>query len=51
MKVWIITGGYYYEDSYVLGVAKTKKKANEIAKREENDDLDWISVDEWEVEE
>lgn len=50
MKVWVITGGYDYEDTYVLGVAKTKKKANEIVKREKGN-LDWISVDEWELEE
>ena len=50
MKVWVITGGYEYEDTYVLGVAKTKDKADEIAKKEEKE-LDWVSVEEWVVKE
>lgn len=50
MKVYVVTGGYDYEDTYVLGVAKTKNKANKIAK-EEKENLDWVSIDEWKVEE
>ena len=50
MKVYVVTGGYDYEDSYILGIAKTQKVADEIVKREK-DDLDWVSIDEWEVEE
>ena len=50
MKVYVVTGGYDYEDTYVLGVAKTKGKADKIVK-EEKENLDWVSIDEWEVEE
>ena len=48
MKVYVITGGYNYEeDPYVLGVAKTKDEANKIAK-EKKYNLNWISIDKWE---
>ena len=50
MEVWVVTGGYDYEDTYVLGVAKNKNKADKIAKKEKGS-LDWVSVDEWEMEE
>ena len=50
MKVWVVTGGYDYEDTYVLGVAKTRSAANKIVKKEKGD-LDWVSIDEWEMEE
>lgn len=50
MKVYVVIGGYTYEDTYILGVAKTQKVADEIVKRQK-DDLDWVSIDEWDVKE
>ena len=51
MKVYIVTCGYYYEDTFVLGVYSTKGKAqNAIVEDKKNDEnLDWYDITEWEI--
>lgn len=55
MKIYVVTGGYDYEDSFVLGVTLSLKKAEEIEIEEAADEfgvpLDWTNIEEWEVEE
>lgn len=52
MKVYVVTCGYDYEDTFVLGVYSTKRKAqNAIAEdKKEDEGKDWYDIAEWEVE-
>lgn len=47
MKVYILMGGYDYEDSYVLSAYSTEEKANKA--KEAQSELDWTEVLEMEV--
>lgn len=51
MKVFVVTCGVDYEDTYVLGVYSTKEKANQAIKHDKEEDgcVDWYSIDEWEI--
>lgn len=52
MKVYVVTCGIHYEDSYVIGVTKTRKKAVEIVEKDkEKDEMDWYDITAYEVEE
>lgn len=51
MKVFVVTCGYDFEDTYVLGVYSTKEKANQAIKhdKEEDGDFDWYDINEREI--
>lgn len=50
MKIYIVTCGYDYEDSSVLGVYTTKEKAENAIEDKENDyAMDWYEITEWEL--
>ena len=52
MKVYVVTCGYDYEDTFVLGVYTTKEKARKAIVKDKKDDCakDWYDITEWEVE-
>jgi hypothetical protein len=51
MKVFVVTCGYDYEDTYVLGVYSTEAKANQAIEhdKEATGGLDWYDINEWEI--
>lgn len=48
MKVWLVTGGTFYDVGFFADVYKTKSKA-EKKKLELEDEYDWIEIEEIEV--
>lgn len=52
MKVYIVSGWHYYEDTYVLGVYLSEEKAEAAAELERTSKYyDGVDVLEWEVQE
>ncbi|UDL14203.1 hypothetical protein [Salmonella phage vB_SenS_S528] len=52
MKVYIVSGWHYYEDTYVLGVYLSEEKAEAAAAVERTSyDYDGVDVCEWGVQE
>lgn len=53
MKVFVVTCGVDYEDTYVLGVYSTEAKANQAIERDRKDygsmAMDWYDINEWEI--
>ena len=53
MKVFVVTCGVDYEDTYVLGVYSTEAKANQAIERDRKEygsmAMDWYDINEWEI--
>lgn len=53
MKVYVVTGGYSYEDWFIIGVYSNKSKANEAISYDKKEDgpADWYNIEDYVVDE
>lgn len=53
MKIYVVTGGYSYEDWFIIGVYSNKSKANEAISYHIDEDgpADWYNIEDYIVDE